>query len=551
MRFSLLMMLVAGLCATSAANFANGQTSELISASSAKRAGMEIMWRTQVRMGATSRLQNLTQIFGKSKKLVKYVVAANGIVEEFFEDDSDRFGRKIGVAGAKARADAKVARYKSIGLDAKIERIVEDPDALAAEIAKVEKEYATAKGFKKAQLLQQLSAMNARRARLVPEITFLAQNTTSVVQSIDGRTGKTNWVQQIGKRNHPCQPVVASGEHFSVVNASNVYCGLLSNGRIVWERECRGAPGSRSAMTRSSIFVPMVNGFVEQFSILNGNAPTGDIVSIGHSLLGATSSDTVVAWPSDRGELNVAYDTREASQVSYRLVPKKEIVSNAAFQSPYLFATSTDGSLFCLREVNGTMIWDLPTGVPIRKSPVVVGKHVYFININNVLTQVLIDGGIPTWETDGVSKILSISSKRIYGLDKLGHLIAIDLQTGRMLGKISSYPLDFAYQNTLTDRLIIGTKDGRIQCLREMDQVEPIFHSKPESAAESTAEPKQDDTTPKAQDPMKNNNNADPFGGGADDPFGGGGGGGGGGKAADDPLGGGGGGGADDDPFGN
>lgn len=532
--------------------FASAQLYQhMIHDADAKRLGMEIMWRTQVERGRYSELQNVTQVFGKSKKLVKFVVTFEDVIEEFYEDDVDRFGRKIGVRGAQARAEAKLKRYQSIGFDtAKLEKVVEDPDALAKLHADLSEKVKAAQGFEKGKLRNQIREVEARRKRLLPEITFLAQTSTSLLQSIDGRTGKTNWTQQIGKRNHPSMPVIAKRDHFAVINASDIYCGLLENGRVVWERECRGAPGSRAAMTQRSIFVPMVNGFVEQFSIRNGDAPTGDIVSIGHSLLGATSSDSVVAWPSDRGELNVAFDSIDLKAVSYRLVPKKEIVSNACFMAPYLFATSTDGSLYCLRESTGQLIWEVPTGIPISNSPFAVGEHVYFIDDTHTLNQVTIDGGIPTWTAPNMLKVICASSKRLYCLNRQKHVVALDLKTGSFVGALTTKPVYYAYQNPMTDRLVVGTKTGMLQCLREMDQVEPVFFQKPEVADENKAVPVED----LGQQPGKQQGNGNPFGGAKknNDPFGGGGDpfGGGGAKNDDDPFGGGGGAKNDDDPFG-
>ncbi len=551
MRFAKTFLLAIFLVATFLPQSAFSQAHHnLVRQDDARRLGMEIMWRTQVIMGPRSNMQTIKQVFGKSKKLVKFIVTNGETVEEFFEDDVDRFGRKIGVRGAQERANARLERYKSIGFDtATVTRVVEDTKQLEAKLTDLQSKYDAAQGFEKVKLSQKISAIKARRNRLLPEITLLAQNSSTMVQSIDGRNGKTNWIQQIGKRNHPSLPIVVKRDHFAIINGSEVYCCLLENGRVLWKHVCRGAPGNRAAMTKNSIFIPMVNGFIEQFQIKDGNAPTGDIVSIGNSFLGATSSDSTVAWPSGRGELNVAYDTREAQVVSYRLVPKKKIVSNAAFLSPYLFATSTDGSIYCLREQGGTIMWDLPTGIPISKSPVPVGKFVYYIDDNDVLNQVTIDGGIPTWSTRNIAEIVSVSSKRIYCLNKQRHLIAYDVSTGGFIGALTSLPVEFVYKNVMTDRIIVGTNRGVIQCLREVDQVEAMMHISPEVANESKAQTKQ---KPRQGTTPPSGGNTNPFGGGADpgDPFGGGGAGNGGAGNGGAGNGGAGNGGGGSDPFG-
>lgn len=555
MRFKTVRYACIVLAILSVSNISHAQYSRLtVNPEDARRMGMEIMWRTQLTTGRYSQLQGMVQVFGKSKKLVKYVVSFQDVVEEFFEDDVDRFGRKIGVNGAKAKAESRLKRYQSIGFDtAKMEKVVEDPDVLQKLLADLNEKLKTAQGIEKGNLENQILQAEARRRRLLPEITFLMQSTTSAIQSVDGRTGKTNWVQQIGRRDLPSMPVMARDDYFAVVNGTTCYCGLLENGRVVWSRECRGAPGTQAAMTRNSIFVPMVNGIVEQFFIRNGNAPSGDISSIGQILLGATSSNSVVAWPSDRGELNVAYDTLDLKSVSYRLVPKKQIVSTACFLEPYIFATSTDGSLYCLKESSGQLAWEVPTGIPISRSPFAVNKHVYFVNDSNELTQVEIQSGIPTWSAEGINQVVAESSKRVYCLNRLNRLIVLDIKTGRYIGALTHTPVDFVYQNQMTDRLIVGNSHGLVQCLREIEQVEPIFYQKPKVAQESKAT---DKTTPAAQqNDGQKKNDTNPFGGGkkSDDPFGNPFGAGGGDKKSDDPFGGAGAGGGkkNDDPFGD
>ena len=143
----------------------NAQYSQMtINPSDAKRMGMEIMWRTQLDTTSYSKLQNITQVFGKTKKLVKFVVSYQDVVEEFYENDVDRFGRKIGVAGAQARAEAKLSRYKSIGIDsAKLEKIVEDPDVLAKKHDELMTQYQSAQGFEKGKLENKRGTVAARR----------------------------------------------------------------------------------------------------------------------------------------------------------------------------------------------------------------------------------------------------------------------------------------------------------------------------------------------------------------------------------------------------
>jgi hypothetical protein len=126
-------------------------------------------------------------------------------------------------------------------------------------------------------------------------------------------------------------------------------------------------------------------------------------------------------------------------------------------------------------------------------------------------------------------------------------MVILDARTGGQIDSVPVGDLDLLYTNWITDRVIVGTSTGVLQCLHEVGVPYPIVHNVPDP--EASKKPKVIQKTgdePAAEEPADAED--DPFGGGAagsdDDPFGGGAAGG-----DDDPFGGGAAGG-DDDPFG-
>jgi len=152
------------------------------------------------------------------------------------------------------------------------------------------------------------------------------------------------------------------------------------------------------------------------------------------------------------------------------------------------------------------------------------------------------------WESPlgGVVSYVGASPSRLYVLDSLGQINAVDRETGERLGYVPSLPLNLTLKNNRTDRLYVGNRNGYLVCLRETDHRFPVFHSDeavpPEAAGPQSEQPGDTvdpfESQPKSDDPFKSNEGDDPFkSGGDDDPFKSGG--------DDDPFKSGG----DDDPF--
>ena len=99
--------------------------------------------------------------------------------------------------------------------------------------------------------------------------------------------------------------------------------------------------------------------------------------------------------------------------------------------------------------------------------------------------------------------------------------MVLDENQGTPLRTVPMQSVDFTFLNTMTDRMYIGTKDGLLQCVRELNQTFPVVHTKASESAVADAaaadanavddQPKENPFAPKPA-PMPNAGNANPFG---------------------------------------
>ena len=144
------------------------------------------------------------------------------------------------------------------------------------------------------------------------------------------------------------------------------------------------------------------------------------------------------------------------------------------------------------------------------------------------------------WEKPlgGVSKFVGMSGDRIYLLNPVGQLFAIDHNTGTRVASVSGSEITMVLPNHQTDRLYVGTKKGLLRCYRESSKTYPVFHAndgeammddanmKPGDAEKPGADDAaEDDPFAEESDPFATDDGSDPFASDEDesasDPFGG------------------------------
>jgi hypothetical protein len=120
------------------------------------------------------------------------------------------------------------------------------------------------------------------------------------------------------------------------------------------------------------------------------------------------------------------------------------------------------------------------------------------------------------WVAAGIRHYLAGNEKRLYCMDTRGNLAILDASSGSRLGTIAASGLDFPLLNGQTDRIILASGAGRVQCFREVNSPFPVVHYRDE-ATKTKAAPKT--PTPAAKPDEKTDPTPTPAGDPFADPF--------------------------------
>ena len=319
-----------------------------------------------------------------------------------------------------------------------------------------------------------------------PKSRFIPAPSRARVHSLDAETGRTRWSKSVGRPLYPTTAPSASDKHVGVCNGSTLYILLAEDGSQVWSKQVVGPPGAGPALTDDLAFVPMISGKVETFMLENPKHPVAIYKSFGRAMVQPVVSFNSVAWPTDGGNLYVGL-AREPG-MRYRMQAKDAIASAPAFLPPnQVFCTSLDGYLYCVNEQRGNVLWRFTTGEPITHSPVALGSTVYVITDRGTMFAINAKDGKEQWVTGGIRGYAAGNDKRLYCLDLGGNLTILETATGSRLGTIAVGQLDMPFLNVETDRIILASSTGLVQCFREANLPWPVAHMRSEAAMKASA----------------------------------------------------------------
>ena len=355
-----------------------------------------------------------------------------------------------------------------------------------------------------------------------------AQTDSAMVHAIDAETGKTLWSQRIGRPKHPSMTPDARGGLLAVVNGSRLYLVDRFNGKLLHEIAIKDAPGAGPALSSKRVYVPMVSGMVAAYPLsmideskresakqekdAEAEEKTGPELdrkaseppmfcrSYGRVLVQplVTRDDPggeYVVWPTDRGYLNFARIDRtiiNAFLLKFRMETGARIASRPGYSPPdpkvlgdsgVVYTVSGDGFVYAVREEDGRTLWRFSTGEPIVRSPAVIGDRVYVATQLGGMYCLESKTGENLWWTPGVVQFVAASKARVYVVDRMGRILALDAASGARLDSIPTENISVKMANTDTDRIYLIGRQGLIQCLREAEQTKPIEHNKDPKAA--------------------------------------------------------------------
>lgn len=504
------------LVVTSAAN-AQFARKGLIDRNAARNVGLERTWHLQVPMNPyASEIKDVYVHVSTQQARWVYEVQ-QGPKSWFFADDQlDQFGRPVGKKAAEILAANKKAELGD------------------------------------AEILE----------HGVPTVRIALLTDRGDVTLVDGETGAVLWTKTVGNPRHAAVGVCTNDELTVVLTGLRMYVIRNSDGHVITEKITKGIAGASPVITErrtaitfnyeanqdgensySMIYVPTIENRMDLYD-LDKEIKTGGpdalasypkgLPGFGRGLMQPTLGSKSIAWPTDQGVVYVA--DLVTNNVDRQLRTLGTITAPVAYIPGVrrFLTASSDGYVYCFKEDDPDDMWRSSIGEPIYKEPILVDGNAYVVTRSYKLHQLDLSTGAEKWIVPNVERVISISDNRIYCVQVGGNLMVLDENQGTPLRTVPMQSVDFTFLNPMTDRMYLGTKDGLLQCVRELNQTFPVVHTKASESAVADAaaadantandEPKENPFAPKP-DPMPNAGNANPFGkpannGGNANPFG-------------------------------
>ena len=323
-----------------------------------------------------------------------------------------------------------------------------------------------------------------------------------IVHEFNALTGETLWIATIGNPNYPSLGPAANDKFVALVNGSTLFVLDRIDGRPVKMRPVGGAPGAAPALTRSFVFVPLVNGRIEGYPLSEKIFTPWYYQSFGRAMVAPLATADILVWTTDTGHLYVGY-VEEDPGVRFRLETGSEIIAPPSYRKPFIFAASVFGDMFAMHESTGARHWKYATGFTVSRAPAAIQDRVFVTSVEPALHCVDAETGMGLWEAPGVAQFAAASRNRVYGVDDFGSLVVLDATTGANVGRLRGDGSTNALVNDQTDRLYLVSREGAVQCLHEIGAKQPLYHvaREPETPPAETAEGQPADTATTTEEP--------------------------------------------------
>ncbi len=366
--------------------------------------------------------------------------------------------------------------------------------------------------------------------------TLFTVTDQGTIQALDAETGKTLWVMYVKTKGRIVQGLAASKYYVAFTSGSTLYVLNRGNGRVLLDADIPAIPNNDLVLGEMRAYVPAINGLVYIFNLQPMEDPFEEfgvsesmltdkerqarkeefinslrlvksfsepisIRSIGDlkvSPIVTRCNDAFeyVVWPTGSKlvtlcEVDIRGD--ETVDERYNIPLMGEVVCPLSYK-PYntaqpnnsgiVYAGTTEGFVYAMRESSGTVLWRFPTGEYIKETPVYVDGELFIITALSgmycVDAEVGGDGKTAEakWWAPKIAKFIACSKNRVYALDNTRTLVILDRISGQRIASLPMMDYKFIFTNTENDRIYFATETGLVQCLREVALGTPLDYSK-------------------------------------------------------------------------
>ncbi|WP_339912125.1 PQQ-binding-like beta-propeller repeat protein [Symmachiella dynata] len=327
------------------------------------------------------------------------------------------------------------------------------------------------------------AVMNYRRDKLQhltnDDKNVYVQSSNGILTTFDAESGRKKWATRIGSADAPGMPASSNDTHVFVWSAATLFMLDKESGKIVEQFDLPGQPSTSARADEEQIYIGFLDGSLYAFDIesgmVNWRYQTSKrilVPALPHSHTVLFASTNGILYSVDALTRDTVFQFESDSQITAPM---------AVFEDLVLLA-SEDYKLYALNINNGSQGWRSPflSGERIKQAPVVIKNDVYLVPEHRGLYCLSAKTGDEHWYVEGIEKLLSLSPRRVYAVDRLNRLVILNRDTGAKVGGVPLGPATVHMTNDFTDRIYVATSSGTIVCLRETPRDLPHFHKNPE-----------------------------------------------------------------------
>ncbi len=391
---------------------------------------------------------------------------------------------RIGLEGAKKKAEKLVAMYKTLGRKVDVE-----------------------------PYSQQL-------------IYAVSLTTNGIVSTMDAESGSLIWKTEAGKSTLPMFGPGVSDDYVAVTNGNTLYVYELTTGNIVATRGLMFTPTASPIVLLGKAIVPSVDGRLVAYDIKSEIIPPGIlrtgtenrlgvIISADHQFLCWPTGNRLVQARMERSPVLWAAANVGEPIFSLPIATQNGFLASSAYGTVFHASTNRDEPLF----------WKTRLAVQVSQSPLANKETAFLLSDEGLLFALNLSDGSDAWghQHPNVRHMIAVGKHNIYVMDSRNALVAIDLAKGFESGR-TNLILPDVIPNAVNDRLLFVTKQGQVTCLREIEATAPSFTTVYSGAVPATpiqtAKPQPTPTKPIEEDTSVFDGAGEPIGD-SSNPFGG------------------------------
>ncbi len=324
------------------------------------------------------------------------------------------------------------------------------------------------------------------------EQNLYVQSSSGILTTFNGESGRQMWSGLVGAPDQRGYAATSNDEQLLVSAGMQVYSFNKDTGELIWQLRSPKHPSTSPSVNEDQIAIGATDGSVFSFDInkvrelheermlprWSHMARQWRFKSPTHVVSPPIFSGTTLVFASQRG---IVYGmSSQDKKLKFQFETDAKIHTPLGSSREYILVTDDDSRMYCLNKETGRIRWTFSSGAPMKKKPMVIGQQVFVAPTREGLFSLSLVSGRVMWNYLKASEFLAASETRVYATDISGHLVILDRESGRLIGRIPLRQFTERVKNERTDRIYLADKSGLVLGIRELNSEFPAFHLYPE-----------------------------------------------------------------------